>query len=97
VFTRNYQVAAAWFSGAQAQLVISAALFVTALACLGCAVHKPVLARPVAQLVIPVACIDGVTAGTAEVRCDQLSDDPRKALCKGGLIVQFHCTKVAGR
>lgn len=59
----------------------------------GCAQKKPVLNHPVAQLVIPVSCIDGVVGGTKEVICEQLADNAGEAVCKGGVIVKFHCTK----
>lgn len=59
----------------------------------GCAKKKPVLIHPVAQLVIPVSCIDGVVGGVKEVACEQLADNASEAVCRGGVIVKFHCTK----
>lgn len=60
---------------------------------LGCASKKTVLIHPAAQFAIPVSCIDGVVGGTKDVLCEQFPGDGTKAVCKGGVIVKFHCTK----
>lgn len=74
---------------------------VLCLAVSGCAGAHKELARPVAQLVIPIPCVDGVVAGTKDVVCEaqpkKTPNGPDLALCRGGVIIQYHCSKVAAK
>jgi hypothetical protein len=55
------------------------------------------LARPAAQLAIPVSCIDKVVGAVPDMTwCEALPkktpNAPDQAVCRN-VIVQFHCTK----
>lgn len=65
----------------------------------GCAAKQTTkLSHPDGSLLLPIECIDSVIGGTKETRCEVLPkknpNSPDLALCKGGMIVRFHCTKV---